>query len=344
MVSARCVGNVWFEGGQRVAVNAGDPKPNEETPILEKRHEATWVRGGASEYGRHVVLEKRSGLSLTTGTAGGYTQAPTQTMGDAIVLAAYNVNAFDRVGITKIPYDVNFQTQRVPTMATAAEGQLLTGDTGTITIASPDQFGALDLTPHLLDSQILPVSRKIVEGPYGEISVGKLIGQRLGRIRQRLYTVGTGASQPMGAVNAATVVAGEIVQGITYGDVQNLKYACPAESRLSGSFMAHSLVIRAMSKVTDGNGQPILKTEGRRPTLDGYPLFANDNMASAFASGAKTLLFGDFSTYCVVESPQEVLRYIELFAETNCVGFEGRIYADGGLADAGLGPIRVLQH
>ena len=102
-----------------------------------------------------------------------------------------------------------------------------------------------------------------------------------------------------------------------------------------------------ISLVKDGHGRYLLTDsvkEGDQQMLLGHPVVINNDMADMAAS-AKSILFGQGASYYIRNvSGMRIVVLRELYAENGQVGILGFMRADGGLIDAGQGPLKVWRN
>ena len=184
--------------------------------------------------------------------------------------------------------------------------------------------------------------------------LGRLFGERLGRIQNTDLTTGNGASKPKGIVTAATLGRTTAsATAITADDFIRLIHSVdPAYRGSPGvAFMMHDSIFLEVSLLKDANNNYLV-----RPTVDsaftgvtpyrirGFNCVTNQDMASSLASENKTVLFGDFSKYMIREvGSMELIRLVERFAEMFQEGFIGSMSFDGNLLDAGTHPVKYIQ-
>jgi HK97 family phage major capsid protein len=102
-------------------------------------------------------------------------------------------------------------------------------------------------------------------------------------------------------------------------------------------------------KLKTGSGAYIFdrRRPGEPPHLNGHRVFYNRHMSEP-ASGAKSILAGDFSYYKLSEfGPLEIRILTQKFAGTDQVGLLGQQLLDGALAkfaDDSVSPVKALQH
>ena len=154
-------------------------------------------------------------------------------------------------------------------------------------------------------------------------------------------TTGTGTVQPTGIVTAASsaVTGGTGVAGAPTADnLIDLVYTCPSPYRRRGAaFQMRSSTLSAVRKLKDTTNQYIWQPgiqAGAPDMLLGFPVYENPDIV-ATATGAKSVIFGDMSSYYVRQ-----VRGID-FARDDSVGFVNDLITfrvtwrgDGNIPDA----------
>lgn len=154
-------------------------------------------------------------------------------------------------------------------------------------------------------------------------------------------TTGTGTVQPNGIVTTASsaVTGGTGLAGVpTADDLITLVYTCPSPYRRRGaSFQMRSATLASVRKLKDTTNNYIWAPgiqPGQPDQLLGYPVLENPDVP-ATATGAKSVIFGDMSSYYVRQ-----VRGID-FARDDSVGFVNDLITfrvtwrgDGNLPDA----------
>ena len=211
-------------------------------------------------------------------------------------------------------------------------------------------FAAMVLNVYKYTSDEILVPYELLNGsPLNLVSIiGKLLGQRIGRKMAVDFTTGDGGSEPRGIVTAASTVQAASATAISWGDLMNLITAVDPEYRDGAGFMMHDSIRAYIMNIRDGNGRPYWAPASNSSDpgpLLGYPVYNNQAMASAPASGAKTVLFGQLSNYKIrqVEAIR-LYRLQERHRENDQDAFLAFQEADGNLLDAGTGPVKVLLH
>jgi HK97 family phage major capsid protein len=219
-------------------------------------------------------------------------------------------------------------------------------------------------------TKIVKVSVELLQDSAFDIEsfLATEFGRRLGRIVNTKATIGAGSSEPTGIVTAITA-GGNLVTAVgsytndgvgglnTIGsdDLVTLEHAVDPVYRPRGRYMMHDSTLKALKKVKDKYGRPLLWQEGTREgepaTVNGYPYCINNDMdqlqtvSSSPAVTRRTLVFGDLSKHVIRRVKQlSVLRLTERFAEYGQVGFLGFGRYDSNSLDIGHRAQAILQN
>jgi len=213
-------------------------------------------------------------------------------------------------------------------------------------------FGVVTFGAYKYESKAILVPQELIEDEAVNLpaEIGRMLGERLGRITAQHFTTGTGSGQPNGLVTAATVgVTAASATAITADELIDLQHSVdPAyRSRPSAGFMLHDSILAAIRKLKDGNSQYLWQPGLRGDVPDlllNHPYTVNQDMASAMAINAKTVLFGDYSKYIIREvNTVRFYRLEERYRDADQTGFMAFMRVDGDLVDAGTNPVKVLQ-
>lgn len=137
-----------------------------------------------------------------------------------------------------------------------------------------------------------------------------IFSERSGRALNAAFTTGSGTGRPTGLLTSTS--AGKTTAGataITKAELIDLVHSVdPAYRNGGGSvgFMMNDAVLGYIRKLDFGstNNDPLWQPSYQNGVPDrllGYPVYINQDMASSVASGAKTVVFGDFSKYIIRE-------------------------------------------
>ncbi|MGE3932366.1 MAG: phage major capsid protein [Rhodospirillaceae bacterium] len=211
-------------------------------------------------------------------------------------------------------------------------------------------FGQTSLDAYVYTSKIVLVPYQLLQDSAVNVDglVGTLLGERIARIQNRHFTVGSGSSQPNGIVTAST--AGKTAASsstVTGDELIDLVHSVDPAYRPNARFMFKDSTLQVVKKLKDSQNQYLwFPTLGAREpdTLAGYPYVINQHMAGMEAS-AKSIIFGALNKY-LIRRVQGItlLRLTERYADYLQVGFLAWARADGDLRDAGTHPVKHLVH
>lgn len=218
-------------------------------------------------------------------------------------------------------------------------------------------WGKLETGTEPTESTLTPSepTYKYVEDLYGISKIGEdeLMDSDIGLVsiltdsfsraiaeaEETAFVAGTGHDnhQPEGFTVDPTLVAATITTtaagAVKIEEFLEMIYTCPAKFRKGAAFLVHSLTELELRKLRwkDAAGtyeggflwQPSV-IEGRPPTFLGYPIYAQDNMATLAGSEGVIAGFGNFKAgYKILDhtSGMTVQRLTELYAEAGLIGF-----------------------
>lgn len=217
-------------------------------------------------------------------------------------------------------------------------------------------FGTKSLGAYKFSSKVVTVPFELLQDSAVDIEalvMGRL-NMRLARVKNRLFTVGTGTGQPMGANTAAALGkqgAVSAVPVLTYEDLVDLEHSVDPAYRAVAKFMFHDQALAMIRKIKDTTGRPIYVPALSDGSVGGAParvnnrdIIINQHMPVP-APGARSILFGDFKTYKVRNvMDMTMFRFTDsAYAKKGQVGFLAWMRADGNLMDVG-GALKRFQH
>lgn len=232
---------------------------------------------------------------------------------------------------------------------TSNTGELV-GESANVATEADPSFGQVVFKAYKFSSKLVKVPSELMQDSAFDLAaeLGRMLGERLGRVLNTKFTTGHGGAEPRGIVTAASLgVTAAAVDAITADEILELVHSIDPAYRTGGRFMMHDNTLLHLRKLKDGNGQYLWSSGlggGVPDTLAGYPITVNQDMASALATSAKTVLFGQLSKYKVREVRGMTLRRLtELYAANDQEGFIAFLRADGNLLDAGTAPVKYIQ-
>ncbi len=293
------------------------------------------------------LIEERS-LSAHLGASGGHLIGSTLAGSlERNMLAFGGIEQVAEVMVTETGDEMSWPTAD----DTGNEGAIVGENPSSADTADPS-FAAVKWYAHEFTSKLVKVSVRLMEDApsYLAGALGEMLGERLGRAKNRKFTTGVGGNEPKGLVTAATLgKTAASATAIDADEVKDLEHSIDPAYRSDPSFgfMCHDNILLHLRKLKDGNSRYLWDSglqDGRPDTLSGRVLHINQHMDSAVATTNKTLLCGQFRKYKVRRVRRvRLLRLDERFAELSQVGFIAFERADGNLLDAGTAPVKYLQ-
>lgn len=294
--------------------------------------------------------EKRAPMGVGSGSIGLYT-APDSPMGalERALLAFGGMRSvatvFRTASGTDMPFPLNDDTSN--------KGALLAENTQVSEVDAT--FGQLVLNSFKYSSKLVLVARELLQDSAVNIPemIGKILGERIGRIQNDHFTTGDASSKPNGIVTASTagVTATGLTATVTYDLVVDLIHSVDPAYRNNGKFMFHDGGLKMLKKIKvlqysgDTTGVPLWSpglAPGQPDTILGYPFVVNQSMTTP-ATSVKSILFGDFSKYLIRDVAEvRLVRMEERYADYDQVGFTAFMRSDGDLLDAGTHPVKHL--
>lgn len=219
-------------------------------------------------------------------------------------------------------------------VAQHTEASALTDD------ASADAtFAKMTLNAYAYNTKWVQISVELLQDSAVDIEafIGELLGERLARRVNVELTTGDDSGDPNGVVTASTAgKTAALTTAFTADEVIDLQQSVDPAYRASpkARFMMHDTVLAAVRKLKDGNGSYLWSMGDIRTgvpgTLLGSPYSVNQAMASAFTTGQKLVLFGDFSKYFVRKVGAPVVGVRREYYWPN-IGLAGVVRLDGDL-------------
>jgi HK97 family phage major capsid protein len=197
----------------------------------------------------------------------------------------------------------------------------------------------MTLNAFAYDTSWVQISMELLQDSAVNIEsfIGELLGERLARRVNTELTTGDGTGDPNGIVTASSVgKTAALTTAFTADEVIDLLHSVDPAYRASpkARFMMHDTVLAAVRKLKDGQGQYIWSMgdirSGQPASLLGNPYSVNQAMASAFTTGQKLILFGDFGKYFVRKVGAPVIGVRREYYWPN-IGLAGIVRLDGDL-------------
>jgi HK97 family phage major capsid protein len=177
----------------------------------------------------------------------------------------------------------------------------------------------------LVHPHVIADSQSDIEG-----TVLRLLADTWGVKEDRAIIKGTGNGEPLGVLSdaAVTVVNSGTNGQVTYNGLVDVMSAIKSAYASRGIWVMHRLAKAQLLKLADSQGRPLFTPGEQVTTLFGRPIIELDHV-EAPANGAKSIIFGDFSQYILVDrQDRQIQRYTEIRRPFIAVNMMGRI---GGL-------------
>jgi HK97 family phage major capsid protein len=231
---------------------------------------------------------------------------------------------------------------------TANEGVILGANAQ---VAEQDlTFDSVTLKAWKYSSKLIRVPVELLQDSAVDLAseIGARLGERIGRITNRHFTVGTGTNQPQGIVTAAPIgKTGASATAITYDELVDFVHSVDPAYRTNALFMFSDATLRDLRKLRDLDGkliwQPSMR-DGEPDRILGYGYVINQHMSN-MAAAAKSMAFGALSAYKIRDAlGVTLMRLNERYADFHQVGFLAISRHDGRLIDAGTNPIKAFRN
>lgn len=222
------------------------------------------------------------------------------------------------------------------------------GESQAVQATAEPAFGSMTLGAYKFTSDEILVPFELLRDTSINLAavIGDMLGERLGRVQNTKYTVGSGAGTAFGIVPRSTL--GKSATGataITADELIDLQHSVPRAYRTGAAFMMHDSTVKAIRKLKDEEDRYVWQPgllNGAPDTLLNWPVYTNDDMAE-IASGQKTVLAGQFGKYKIRQVGRiRLYRLTERHRENDQDAFLAFVEADGNLLDPGTGVVRHL--
>jgi len=328
------------------AAERHDRNTGESTKLFQR-----WLRGGDNALNATDWEQVRNAQSTGVDSEGGFTVDSEVARSVVDALKAYG----GMRGVATVLQTEGGGAMSFPTSDGTAEIGEIIPENQTATDEDVS-FGTVGLPVFKFSSKVVTVPIELLQDSAIDIESfvrGRLI-TRLGRITNRLFTVGTGTAQPRGLITAATVghtgSGAALRTNIDYDGLVALESSIDEAYRQDAAFMLSDAALSGIRKIKDNNGRPIFvpgyeqgNPGGAPDRLLNRPIVVNNDVAAP-AAGAKSIAFGDFSGYYIRDVMSTTLfRFTDsAYTKKGQVGFLGWHRSGGNLIDANA--VRVYKN
>ena len=190
-------------------------------------------------------------------------------------------------------------------------------------------FGTTSIAVHTAATMVKLSWELLQDNEFNlEGEMGRLLGERVGRLLETAMTTGTGTNEPFGIVtDAGAGITAASATAFTRNELVQLIHSIDPAYRARGAkFMFNDSTLSAIKQLAIGSAdarplwQPSIR-EGAPDTIDGFSYVINQAMDNV-ATGNVPVLFGEFNCYYAREAGSLSLRRLdERFADSLVSGF-----------------------
>jgi HK97 family phage major capsid protein len=346
-----------------------------------QRHEAnsplgvydTFLRQGKEGFTAEQQIVIKNTMSTTTGSEGGFT-VPS-------LIASQLYDAMKAYGAMRATSEILKTADGKPLSYPTSDGTAEVGEwiaQNTTATALDPVFGTASLNVFKASSKIVAVPFELLQDSTIDMEtfVQNRLAQRIGRVGNLAFTVGTGTTQPDGIVPKASLgKVGTTGQTLTiiYDDIVDVIHSVDPAYRGTGSaFMTGDASLKVLRKIKDTAGRPIWTpsydggmqvginnkvnqasggnggyTSQTTPVvfdyLLGYPVWVNNDIAVP-AANAKSMIFGALNYYKIRDAMEvQMFRFTDsVYTKLGQVGFLAWCRMGGNLMD--VNAVRYYQN
>jgi HK97 family phage major capsid protein len=294
----------------------------------------------------------RNTLSTGTGNQGGYTVQTDVAMELIEAIAGYR-GIRDRASriVTSTGNPLGYPTSD----GTSEEGEIVAENVAAG--AADPTFGTVPLNTFKFGSKVITVPIELLQDSNVDIIalVNKRVRDRIGRIQNKKFTIGSGSGEPYGLTVAASVgktgTTGQTTS-VIYDDLVDLQesidYAYDEGGNLG--WMMSQAIRKVIRKIKDTAGRPIWTPSydagiagAKADQLLGADIQLNNHMPTP-AANAVSIAFGDLSRYMVRDALEVTLFRFEdsAYLSKGQIGFLAWARSGGNLLDTGA--VKTYKH
>jgi len=218
----------------------------------------TFLRKGTDGFTAEQQIVIKNTLSTTTGSQGGFT-VPS-------LIANQLYDAMKAYGTMRATSEILKTTDGKPLSYPTSDGTAEVGEwiaQNTTATALDPSFGTASLNVFKASSKIIAVPFELLQDSVLDMEtfVQNRLAQRIGRLGNTGFTVGTGTTQPDGIIPKASAgkvgIVGQTLL-IIYDDVVDLVHSVdPAYRNYDAAFMTNDSLLKVLRKIKDTAGRPI---------------------------------------------------------------------------------------
>lgn len=320
------------EDTRRAADDAADDAPAGEREAMEAFR--AYIIGGRAA----LTPAQARALNATSDPEGGYLVPPKQWIDDLIKAVD---DATPLRGLMTMERLTTSDSLGVPTLDTDLADADWTSEVGTGSTDDSMRFGQRELRPNPLAKRV-KVSRKLLRLTAGraEAIVRDRLAYKFAVSQEKAFMTGDGNKKPLGLFTASNDgiptsrdVATGSATGFTGNGLIDAKYSLKAAYWPRARWLFHRDALKHIRKLKTSTDEQYVWQPGlaadRPDTILDVPYVISEFVPNTFSDGNYAGMIADFSYYWGAEAlTMEVQRLVELYAESNQVGFIGRVEID----------------
>ncbi|WP_237048363.1 phage major capsid protein [Lentzea guizhouensis] len=316
---------------------SGDDNPDE---ALRGRAFRNFVVGGRNA----LSPDEARALNMGNDPEGGYLVAPQQWV-NQLIQAVDDLVVLRQLATVETLNEG--ESLGVPTLETDLNDAEWTSEIGTGSQDDALRFGKREFRPNPLAKRVR-VSRKLLRAAARdpEAIVRERMAHKFGVTCEKAYMTGDGNKKPLGLFTASTDgistardvsfgTGGAIPLTPVSGDqLIDAKYTLKSAYWAEARWLFHRTLIATIRKLKGSTNDTYLWQPGissdKPDTILDLPFVVSEFVPNTVSGNNYVGMLGDFRKYWIVDAlNMEVQRLVELYAETNQVGFIGRLETDG---------------
>jgi len=327
------------ERGRRGLDDGDEDDPEDRSnPRAAKEYRAAFRSWLGRGFGG-ISPEEQRALSVGSDVEGGYTVAPEQMV--QMILKDVDDMVFirDRAMKFQIP---SAQSLGAPRLEADPADSDWTSELQTGSEDSTMSFGKRTLSPHPLAKRLKASANFLRQSAVaGEQFIRERLAYKFAITFEKALLLGDGSQQPLGVFTASTngistdrdVSADNTSSAMTADGIINAKYALKAAYWPRAEWAFHRDGMKQIAKFQNDQGDYLYRESlraGEPDRLLGLPVNISEYVPNTFMTAQYVGILGDFSHYWIADALNlQIQRLVELYAETNQVGFIGRLESDG---------------
>lgn len=296
----------------------------------------------AKEARSDLPVELRRTLQADKDTVGGFLVVPEAFMADLIQ------DLKDQVWMRQLARNIAMpRADRIawPVLDDTFDDSNWTAELKTGAEDAAMDFNKMSLSPHPSAKRVKVSGTLIGKSSIDiEALVRTELGYKFGITEEKAFLTGDGAGKPIGVFTAASsgglgistgrdVSSGNTATEIKADNLIDVKYSLKAQWRKNATWLFHRDAIKMIRKLKTGAGDYLWKaglSSDKPDTILDFPVRESEYVPSTFTTGLYVGILGDFRYYLIVTAlDMRVAVLNELYAETNEIGYIGRMEVDG---------------